>query len=337
MLRDEYDVMEAMDGQRALAAARQHKQAISLILLGFEAPSLDGLRILRNLASSTLLDTIPVAMLTTEPSLVPLAKAYELGAEDHIDSFEPPVVLRHVRNLIELADARREGMTRAAARRHNERLLVSFLAHLVEFRNSESGEHVLHIGVLTELLLRTLVTMRPDNPWGLTEEYIDLISTAAALHDIGKIAIDEKILNKPSSLTIAEFEIMKTHTLRGAEIIDRLADREAEPLLNVAHEICRSHHERYDGRGYPDGLRGDEIPISAQVVAIADVYDALTSERVYKKARPHEEAVRMILDGECGAFNPLLLDCLREVCAGIEPGAINPFFPTTVARGPATC
>ena len=188
--------------------------------------------------------------------------------------------------------------------------MISILSHVVEFRNSESGQHVLHIRTLTDLLLHQLV--QKTDRYQLDESDISLISTASALHDIGKIMIQEEILNKPGRLTEEEYATIKTHTTEGARILKGLAIGQDEPLVKVAHAICRWHHERWDGGGYPDRLKGDEIPIAAQVVALADVYDALTSERCYKQSYSHEKAVDMILHGECGSFNPLLMECLKE-------------------------
>ena len=196
----------------------------------------------------------------------------------------------------------------------NERrsqLMIAILSHIVEFRNGESGLHVIHVQTITELLLKHLI--KKTKQYGITSTDISVISIASALHDIGKIAIDEHILNKPGKLTDEEFQIMKTHASIGYDMLEELPFYQDEKLVNIAKEICRWHHERYDGRGYPDGLQGDEIPISAQVVSIADVYDALTSERVYKQAFSHEKAISMIINGECGAFNPMLLDCLKEL------------------------
>lgn len=189
--------------------------------------------------------------------------------------------------------------------------MVQLLSQIVEFRNGESGQHVLHIQTLTELLLDCLV--QKTDKYELSSDECYLISTASAVHDIGKIAIDAKILNKPGKLTKEEFEIMKKHTLIGAEMIGKMEQFKEEPLMQTAYEICRWHHERYDGHGYPDGLKGDDIPIGAQIVALSDVYDALVSERVYKSAYTHEEAMKMILNGECGAFQPILLECLQDI------------------------
>lgn len=194
--------------------------------------------------------------------------------------------------------------------------MIRILSQIVEFRNGESGSHVLHINKLTEMLLDCLI--QKTDQYQLDGQMVSMIATASSLHDIGKIGVDEKILNKPGKLTKEEFEIMKTHTIIGAAILEHLENYQDEPMVKVAHEICRWHHERFDGKGYPDGLKADEIPISAQVVSVADVYDALVSERVYKKAFSHEKALQMILDGECGQFNPILIDCLKEISEEIK-------------------
>lgn len=193
----------------------------------------------------------------------------------------------------------------------NSRLLINILSHIVEFRNGENGLHILHINVFVDLLLNQLAKKKK---YDLTPEIIERISLASSLHDVGKIAIDGAILNKPGRLTPEEFEVIKTHTLVGAEMLASLPeDQKNDPLTKTAYEICRWHHEKYDGRGYPDGLKGDEIPISAQIVSIADVYDALTSERCYKKAYSHETALQMIRNGECGVFNPIIMECLEDM------------------------
>ena len=194
--------------------------------------------------------------------------------------------------------------------------MIRILSQIVEFRNGESGSHVLHINKLTEMLLDCLI--QKTDQYQLDGQMVSMIATASSLHDIGKIGVDEKILNKPGKLTKEEFEIMKTHTIIGAAMLEHLENYQDELMVKVAHEICRWHHERFDGKGYPDGLKADEIPISAQVVSVADVYDALVSERVYKKAFSHEKALQMILDGECGQFNPILIDCLKEISEEIK-------------------
>lgn len=193
----------------------------------------------------------------------------------------------------------------------NNQMMVEVLSQIMEFRNGESGLHVVHINTLTRLFLERLV--ENTDAYNLTPDDCYLISTASAFHDIGKVGIDESILNKPGKLTKEEFETMKEHTLIGASMLDKLEHYKDEKMIKIAYQICRWHHERYDGKGYPDGLIGEQIPIAAQVVSVADVYDALVSKRVYKDAYSHEQAMKMILNGECGAFNPLLMEVLGEI------------------------
>ena len=234
--------------------------------------------------------------------------------------FDEVIVCRRVINTIMLYSKQKKLVSMIADQMYESEksntLMVSILSHIVEFRNGESGLHVLHIGTMTELLLKRL--REKTDRYNLDSAKISMISKAAAFHDIGKISISENILNKPGRLTEEEFEIMKTHSAVGADMLEDLPLHKDEPLVKVAYEICRWHHERYDGRGYPDGLKGEEIPISAQAVSLADAYDALISERVYKKAFSHETALNMILNGQCGAFNPLLLECLSEISDHIE-------------------
>ena len=245
-----------------------------------------------------------------------MERAYDLGATDYISRpFDMAIVRRRVINTLMLY-AKQKRLTRLVTdqvyeKEHNSVLMISILSHVVEFRNSESGLHVLHIRTLTDLLLHQLAGK--TDRYQLDESDISLISTASALHDLGKIVIPTEILNKPGRLTPEEFAEVKKHAVYGADMLHRLENFAEEPLLQTAYQIARWHHERWDGRGYPDGLKGDEIPIAAQLVSLADVYDALTSERCYKKAYPHEKAMQMILNGECGAFNPLLLECLVDI------------------------
>ena len=195
-------------------------------------------------------------------------------------------------------------------------LMIDILSNIIEFRNGESGRHVRHIRIITELLLKKLA--EAADGYALTEEEVARIALASTLHDIGKIAIPSEILNKPGRLKPEEFSVVKDHAIIGANMLRELSFSMDVPLVKAGYEICRWHHERWDGSGYPDGLRGDECPISAQAVALADVYDALTTDRVYKKAVPHGEAVELILSGRTGAFNPLLLRCLNS-SAGTLP------------------
>ncbi len=316
MLEDEYEIMEAEDGVQAIAAIQKYSSSISLLLLDIVMPQMDGFEVLSMMNRQQWIEDIPVIMISAESSSEHVERAYGLGITDFITRpFDALVVHRRVVNTVMLyAKQRRLKELVADQVREKERqsnLMIDVLSHIVEFRNGESGLHVLHIHTLTELMLRCL--SKKKSPYLLPEKIIALITKASTLHDIGKISIDSKILNKPGRLTSEEFEIMKTHAVVGEKMLLDLPVHQEEPLIKTACEICRWHHERWDGRGYPDGLKGDEIPVSAQVVALADVYDALTSERVYKNAIPHEQAVEMILNGECGAFNPLLLECLTEV------------------------
>ena len=316
ILGDGYDYLEAEDGAAAVELMRQRTD-ISLLLLDLMMPGMDGFDVLRVMKYHAWLDEIPVIVISATEDTANIERAYDLGVTDYIRRpFERIMILRRVKNVLMLY-AKQKRLTRLVTdqvyeKEHNSVLMISILSHVVEFRNSESGLHVMHIRTLTDLLLHRLA--QKTDRYQLDESDIALISTASALHDIGKIVIPEEILNKPGRLTAEEFAIIKNHTVAGAQMLQDLGQAIArdEPLLQVAHAICRWHHERWDGNGYPDRLKGDEIPIAAQVVALADVYDALTSERCYKHAYDHDTALRMILNGECGAFNPLLLDCLRE-------------------------
>ena len=316
MLQSEYDILEAVDGESAVEILRSRAGEISVILLDIIMPGLDGFGVLELMNREGWIEDIPVIIISSDRSPVAIERAYELRAVDFINRpFDASIVRHRVVNTI-LFYAKQKKLVSLVERQVYEKerrssLMIDILSHIVEFRNGESGLHVLHIRTLTELLLRQLV--KKTGRYKLSSTDINLISTASALHDIGKIVIPEHILNKPGKLTAEEFNLMKTHAAKGTEMLDSVYERGREPLLDYAREISRWHHERYDGRGYPDGLAGEDIPICAQVTALADVYDALTSERVYKKAYTHETAVRMIMDGECGAFNPILLECLRDI------------------------
>ncbi|MCI8836721.1 MAG: diguanylate cyclase [Hungatella sp.] len=321
MLESEYEIIEAENGREAISLIEKHGTELSVILLDIVMPELDGFGVLDVMNRRRWIEDIPVIMISSESGSSHMKRAYELGSTDYISRpFDVTVVHRRVVNTIMLYAKQKKlaalVMEQIDENEKQSTLMIDILSHIVEFRNGESGLHVLHIRVLTELILKHLVEITDRYPFKLEE--ISMISTASALHDIGKISIPGEILNKPGRLTKEEFDTMKTHTTIGAEMLENLAFHQEEPLVKEAYAICRWHHERYDGRGYPDGLKGDEIPISAQVVALADVYDALTSERVYKKAFPHEEAVRMICNGECGTFNPLLLKCLNDIADTLQ-------------------
>lgn len=315
MLSDDYDIIEAANGEEALKILKEHVYDIDLVLLDIIMPVVDGFGVLDVMKRYHWTDVTPVIMISTETSQSYIRKAYELGVTDYIRRpFDSFVIHKRVSNTLMLYRKQKKLLgaleEQIYENEKNNRMMINVLAHIVEFRNGESGMHVHHIRQLTSILLQKL-TEKTDK-YHLTENDMLLISTASSLHDIGKISIDDKILNKPGKLTADEFEIMKTHSVIGSEMLLDLHNTHNYPLFDKAYEICRWHHERYDGKGYPDGLKGEEIPISAQVTSLADVYDALTSNRCYKKAYPHEKAMEMILDGQCGAFNPLLLECLTE-------------------------
>ena len=316
MLDDEYEIIEAEDGLQGVGLLQQRGSEISLVLLDIVMPQMDGFGVLEVMAQNHWIEDIPVIMISAETGSSHIERAYELGVTDFISRpFDALIVHRRVVNTIMLyAKQKRLANMVADQIYENEQrssLLIDILSHIVEFRNGESGLHVLNVRTLTELMLNHLV--QKTERYQLSPSDISMICTASALHDIGKISIDEKILNKPGRFTDEEFAVMKTHSMVGAEMLEALPYYQDEPLVKAAYQICRWHHERWDGRGYPDGLLGDEIPIAAQIVALADVYDALTSKRCYKDSFSHEKAVDMILAGQCGAFNPLLLDCLREL------------------------
>lgn len=316
MLHTDFRILEAEDGAQALEMLQQQGTGISLVLLDIIMPVLDGFGVLSYMAREHIIEDIPVIMISSDDSEKNIRRAYELGVSDYISRpFDAKVVYQRVFNTIKLYAKQRRLITLVTdqiyEKEKSSRMMVSILSQIVEFRNGESGLHVRHINILTEMLLDHLMQKTGRYHLNWNEQY--LITLASSLHDIGKIGIDEKILNKPGRLTAEEFEEMKKHTVIGEEILCSLELYQNELLVKVAREICRWHHERYDGNGYPDGLKGEEIPISAQVVSLADVYDALVSDRVYKKAYSHEKAIRMILNGECGVFNPLLLECMLDI------------------------
>ena len=316
MLKDDFRILEASNGRECLDALEQYGMGISLVLLDINMPVMDGFEVLVQMNRNHWIEDIPVVMISSDDTESNIKRAYDMGVSDYIRRpFDAQVVFRRVFNTIKLYAKQRRLITLVTdqidEKEKNNQIMIRILSQIVEFRNGESGLHVEHINILTGLLLERLVqkTDHYDLTW--SDQY--MITLASALHDIGKIGIDDKILNKPGRLTKEEFEIMKSHTLIGASILENLGLYQEEPLIKTAYQICRWHHERYDGKGYPDGLRGDEIPISAQVVSVADVYDALVNERVYKKAITHEKAIEMILNGECGVFNPILLECLVDI------------------------
>ena len=321
ILGDGHHILEAENGQECLEKMQAEAGNIALVLLDINMPVMDGFEVLKAMNANHTIEDTPVIMISSEDSDAAIRRSYELGASDYVNRhFDARIVYRRVTNTIKLYAKQRRLVQMVSdqirARENNTDTLVGVLSHIVEFRNGESGAHVRHIRIITELLLHRLLEISSN--YSITAEQQDMIPLASALHDIGKIGIDEKILNKPGKLTPEEFKVIQTHSMLGAKMLHDLDGFAEQPLLQTAYEIARWHHERWDGRGYPDGLRGDEIPISAQLVSLADVYDALTSERCYKKAFSHEKAVQMILNGECGAFNPLLLQCLTDIQADLK-------------------
>ena len=329
ILEEQYQMEEAENGLEAIDILSRRAAEFSLILLDIFMPKCSGFEVLAYMNEYRLLENTAVIMISSDDSNESIKKSYEMGAFDYISRPFDSMLVRHRVSNTMLLYAKQHRLANMVVeqiyeQQKNSKLMVSILSHIVEFRNGESGQHITHVERITELLLKQLVQL--TDRYSLTASEISLISTASALHDIGKISIPDEIINKPGRLTDEEFALMKQHAAIGADMLHDLSSEEQkEELVKKAYEICRWHHERYDGRGYPDGLKGDEIPISAQVVALADVYDALTSERCYKPAYSHEEAVRMIMDGQCGIFNPVLLECLAVIGTGIKKskGKIN--------------
>lgn len=323
ILEEEYEIIQVNDGVQAVDCLQKHAEEISLLLLDIVMPKMDGFEVLSYMNKEHWIEAIPVVIISSENSPVYIKRGYDLGVTDFIGKpFDANMVLRRSANAI-LLGAKQRRMTSIVSnqiyeREKSSKLMINILSHIVEFRNGESGLHVLHIQTITEMLLCQLV-QKENNRYALSKEQIRMITTASALHDIGKISIPDEILNKPGRLTAEEFAVIKGHSMAGANMLSELPlDQKEEPLVKTAYEICRWHHERYDGGGYPDGLKGEEIPVSAQVVALADVYDALTSERCYKDAYSHEKAIEMILAGQCGAFNPLMLECLLDISSSLK-------------------
>ena len=315
ILGDSYHILEAENGRECMEKLQAEAENIALVLLDINMPVMDGFEVLKAMNANHTIEDIPVIMISSEDSDATIRRSYELGASDYVNRpFDAHIVYRRVTNTIKLYAKQRRLVQMVSeqirARENNTDMLVGVLSHIVEFRNGESGAHMRHLCLLTEVLLDTLVSK--TKRYTLTPHERKVIVTASAFHDIGKMGIDEKILNKSGQLTEEEYIVMKSHTLIGASMLARLDHYRDEELARTAYQICRWHHERYDGGGYPDGLKGEEIPIAAQVVSIADAYDALISPRVYKEGFSHEQAMQMIRNGECGAFNPLLIECLED-------------------------
>ncbi len=317
ILKNEYEIIEAEKGMQAIEQIDKYGSAISVVLLDLVMPGMSGFDVLDQMELHGSLSEIPVIAITGDESSNSMRVAYEKGVSDYIvRPFDAKIVYRRVSNTIKVNSRQKQLISEITGeiqnREKNRSMIVEILSQVVEQPGVDcDGNHAEHMMKFTRFILEKLVQK------GYCYEYVDdiyAISTAAALHDIGKAQIDRKILNKKGKLTGEEFEIIKTHTILGEKMLKNVKAYEKEPLVKYAKEICRHHHERYDGSGYPDGLKGDEIPLSAQAVSICDVYDALISRRPYKRAYTHEEALKMIKNGECGQFNPIILECLEE-CA----------------------
>jgi len=329
ILGEEYFIAEARDGDEAIEKLNVYGQDVVAVLLDLVMPKADGYKVLEYMKSENLMDVIPVLIITAESSKEVELNCLNYGISDFIRKpFDTEAVKRRVKNTADLFSYKNELEDRVAdqtetlirqnrlleeqtekMRKNNEKI-IDLLGTIVEYRNFESGEHIKHVKGYTRILANTMARLYPE--YGLTKSRIDVIAAASPLHDIGKIAIPESILLKPGKLTPDEFEFMKIHTTKGCDIIEAIEGAWDEEYGEVSYDICRHHHERFDGKGYPDGLKGDEIPVAAQLVSIADVYDALVSKRVYKEAYGKETAYQMILNGECGIFSPKLLECFKE-------------------------
>ena len=335
ILRDDYDVLEAENGKEAFEVIEKEKGNINAVLLDLIMPVMDGFEVLEHMQSKKILDKIPVIVISGETSMQIEKKCFDYGVSDFIGRpYKTALVQKRVQNMVnqyvyknqleeKVADQtavlrkaydKLQQQTKMLEKRNQD--IIDMLGTIVEYRNLESGEHIQRVKGYTRILAEDFAKNYPE--YELTPDMINTIVSASALHDLGKIAIPDSILLKPGKLTKDEFEYMKSHTLRGCEILDSMKDDWDPVTQGVTYEIARSHHERYDGKGYPDGLKGEEIPVSAQLVSVADVYDALINKRCYKDAFSKEDAFHMIVNGECGVFSPKLMQTFRNVRTKFE-------------------
>lgn len=335
ILEDRYEVLTAENGKTALRILDENKDRIAIMLLDLTMPEMNGFDVLDRMKESGLIRRLPVIIITGDESPESEKRCFDFGVTDFIRKpFNEALVKLRVGNTIDLYEYKngledkvlqqndtlnRQFITlkkQAQQLAESNSKIIDILATVVESRNLESGEHIQRVKIYTKILATQLMHDYPE--YGLTQHKVDVMVPASALHDVGKIAIPDKILLKPGKLDKEEFEFMKSHTTRGCVIIDNIKGVWDEEYAKMSYEICRHHHERYDGKGYPDGLMGDDIPVAAQVVSIADVYDALVSVRVYKGAFAKEDAYNMIVGGECGTFSPKLLECFRKTRSEFE-------------------
>lgn len=320
MLGSRFDIAEAASGEACLQLLEQNATGISIVLLDIHMPGIDGFTVLEEMNQKNLLEQIPVIMISSEDTVDAVRRAFDLGASDYISRpFDAKVVYQRIINTIQLYAKQRRLSAMAAdlafEKERASRMMIGILSQVVEKRNGESRDHVQRVAQLTSMLLAGLAQKTDRYP--LTREMRRTIATAAALHDIGKMEICEDLLHKEGPLTEAERRTLQSHTLLGAQMLEEQPECRDDAFARTAYNICRWHHERYDGGGYPDGLQGEQIPIEAQVVGLADVYERLVNRPVDGHARTHSEVVQMICTGVCGAFNPLLLDCLQDMEAEI--------------------
>lgn len=330
MLEDEYAVLKASDGKEAMNIISRKGTSLGVVLLDLIMPGMDGFAVLDQMKQANVIDKIPVVVISSDDNLESQIKSFEYGVSDFVQKpFNEEIVKRRVRNIINLNSYHNALEEKVNAQTQQLRYqytmlekqakklmetnskIIDILGNVVESRNLESGEHVKRVKEFTRILATRIMKDYPD--YKLTKSQVDMIADASALHDIGKIAIPDAVLLKPGKLTDDEFELMKSHTTRGCDILDQIKGIWEENYRKTTYDICRHHHERFDGRGYPDGLKGDDIPLSAQIVSVADVYDALVSERVYKAAYSKSEAFQMIIRGDCGIFSPRILESFRNV------------------------
>lgn len=335
ILADSYSVVKAADGNEALKVIEKEQDELALILLDLMMPVLDGFGVLEELKRRDILNRIPVIAISGDTSEESEKRCFEYGVSDFVRKpFEESLVKLRVENIATLFTYKNHLEDKVALqtqtlREQNQKLkeqtkrleesnqkIIDILGTVVESRNLESGQHINRVKSYTEILARQMMEDYPE--YGLTEHIISVMVPASALHDVGKIAIPDSILLKPGRLTPEEFAVMKEHTTRGCVLIEEIQGAWDEEYAGMSYEICRHHHEKYDGKGYPDGLKGDDIPVSAQIVSVADVYDALVNERVYKDAFSKEKAFNMILGGECGQFSPKLMECFKKVRTKFE-------------------
>lgn len=328
MFEADYNIIEAKDGKEALQLLGQNINDIAIILLDLMMPVLSGFHVLQVLNAKRIVEHIPVVLITAQKDKKMELNCFSLGATAVISKpYVAQIVRMQVNRIVEMHKRADEMEDTIRSYQHElmaqqEKLnifydnLLDAISNIVEFRNMETGEHVKRVKGFTRIIAQSMMSLYPEK--GLTRQKIDVIVRASALHDIGKIAIPDNILLKPGKLTDDERQVMMSHTTKGCELLNLIMELQDEELFRACYDICRYHHERYDGGGYPDGLKGEEIPLSAQIVSIADVYDALVSERVYKKAYDKNTAYKMIMEGQCGVFSPELLKCFEYSRSAVE-------------------